>query len=249
MADDDPMVSNFQWSTLISVSKNSSFETVQKVLQYNFKDLALLKLALTHASMGKDKNNERLEFLGDRVLGLAIAELLNGNFPEAPEGELARRFNRLVKKDTCAIVAQELELGPYIIMGEGERESGGSEKPTILADACEAILGAIFLDSGYLATKELIFRMWSPKLLSSDVIPTDPKSALQEWAQSKRLALPKYSETRREGPDHAPQFTTEVRIDGLEPAHGAGTSKRASEQEAARTMLRREGIWKDTEYV
>ncbi len=231
------------------MSSNSSFEAVQKILQYSFKDLSLLELALTHASMGKDKNNERLEFLGDRVLGLAIAELLNGNFPEAPEGELARRFNRLVKKDTCAIVAKELELGPHIIMGEGERESGGSEKPTILADACEAILGAIFLDSGYAPTKALIFRMWSPKLLSSDVIPTDPKSALQEWAQSRRLALPKYGEVNREGPDHAPQFTTEVRIDGLAPAKGTGTSKRASEQEAARTMLRREGIWKDKEYV
>lgn len=225
------------------MSENKSLETVQKNLDYQFKDISLLRLALTHASMGKDRNNERLEFLGDRVLGLAIAELLNGQFPEAPEGELARRFNRLVKKDTCAIVARELDLGPFIIMGEGERESGGSEKPTILADACEAILGAIFLDNGYESTKTLILRMWSPKLLSSDIIPTDPKSALQEWAQSQRRPLPKYTEVSREGPDHAPEFTTEVGIEGLPPSRGKGTSKRASEQDAARTMLKREGIW------
>ncbi len=231
---------------MIFVSENNSLEHLQNKLNYHFKDIAFLQLALTHASAGREKNNERLEFLGDRVLGLAIAELLDNNFPKAAEGELARRFNRLVRKETCAIVAQELDIGPHIIMGEGERDSGGAEKPTILADACEAILGAIFLDAGYIPAKDLILRMWRPKLLSSDVIPTDPKSALQEWAQGEKLSLPKYVEISRKGPDHAPEFTTEVQISHRGSAQGVGTSKRASEQAAARNMLKQEGLWDDT---
>ena len=224
---------------------------LQSVLDYHFHNEDLLQLALTHSSATSGKvaelsNNERLEFLGDRVLGLSIAELLNSHFPNAPEGELARRFNRLVRKETCVEVARELNLGAFLIMGEGERESGGCEKPTILADACEAILGAVFLDGGYEPAKKIICRIWSPKLLSSTGIPTDPKSALQEWAQGRRLALPRYVEIKREGPDHAPEFTTEVQIPTLEPAQGVGNSKREAEQAAARIILQREGIWTES---
>ena len=246
MAIYDPLVKNFQWSSLIYVPYSESFEKVQSSLKYKFENLSYLELALTHSSSGKEKNNERLEFLGDRVLGLAISELLNGNFPDAPEGELARRFNRLVRKEMCAVVAEELNIGPHIIMGEGERDSGGDKKPTILADACEALLGAVFLDSGYEQARELIYRVWSTKLLGSDIVPTDPKSSLQEWAQGKKFSLPKYVEISRDGPDHAPMFTTEVRIEGREAARGAGSSKRSSEQEAARNMLKKEGIWDET---
>lgn len=236
----------------VAMLDSISIKKFEQTLKFKFKDKSLLWLALTHSSAGhsgstaqteKQDNNERLEFLGDRVLGLAIAELLNEQFPQAAEGELARRYNRLVRKETCAIVARELELGSFLIMGEGEHESGGRDKPTILADACEAVLGAIFLDAGYEQARSTIYRLWSSQVSNSDAVPTDAKSALQEWAQSRRLFLPKYIEAKREGPDHAPSFTVEVHIAGLEPAQGSGSSKRIAEQAAAQTMLEREDIW------
>ncbi|MEM7619624.1 MAG: ribonuclease III [Pseudomonadota bacterium] len=245
------------------MSQPRSLQELELIIEYTFQDQALLRCALTHSSaiptgindhkihksdtLQWHHNNERLEFLGDRVLGLAISDLLIERFPIAPEGELARRFNNLVRKEACAVVAQEMKLGQFLIMGEGERESGGQEKPAILADACEAVLGALFLDGGFDAAKHFIRRLWAPKVNTSDIIPTDPKSALQEWAQSQKLALPKYIETKRDGPDHAPLFTTEVQIDGLQSAQGVGNSKRAAEQAAAKTMLQRECIWTTSE--
>lgn len=241
----------------------------EAILGYHFQNIDMLRLALTHSSAismsgsGKTSqisaaktsdnkavaDNERLEFLGDRVLGLVIAEILHTKFPYAPEGELARRYNRVVRKETCAEIAKELDLGPFLIMGEGEHDSGGRKKPTILADACEAVLGAVFLDGGYSHAQSIIHRLWSPRILAQDIAPSDPKSALQEWAQGRQLSLPKYVEVNREGPDHAPYFTTDVHINGLAPARGVGASKRASEQNAARTFLEREQIWdhKETE--
>lgn len=217
-------------------------------LDYTFKDRALLKKALTHASVrqanGKRRDNERLEFLGDRVLGLAIAELLSEVYPAASEGELARLFNRLVRGGTCADVARALELGTVLVLSESEAGSGGREKETILADACEAVLGAIFLEAGYTKAREVVRMLWSPKLDGAPVGVADAKSALQEWAQGQGLELPSYVEVAREGPDHAPHFTAEVRIKGRKPARGEGASKRAAEQAAAATLLAREGVWK-----
>ena len=214
---------------------------------YRFDDSSLLRRALTHSSarVGRagSEDNERLEFLGDRVLGLAIAELLGERFPDAAEGELARRFNRLVRKETCAAVAEELELGPHVVMSSGEAESGGRRKMTILGDACEAVLGAVFLDGGFEPARAIIRAFWLPKLLDSEAIPTDAKSALQEWAQGRGLPLPKYLEIAKQGPDHAPRFTSEVHIVGLNPARGEGRNKRIAEQTAAGAMLVREGIW------
>ena len=216
-------------------------------LGYRFRDPSLLRMALTHASARSSApetlDNERLEFLGDRVLGLAVAELLTERFPEAPEGELARRLNLLVRRETCAAVAQDLDLGASMVMSGSEAGSGGREKTTILADACEAVLGAAFLDGGFAEARRLVRDLWTPHLGDSDVVPTDAKSALQEWAQGRGLPLPRYMEVRRRGPDHAPQFTTEVQIDGLEPARGEGMSKRLAEQAAASAMLLREGVW------
>jgi ribonuclease-3 len=215
---------------------------------YTFKDRALFKKALTHASVrqasAKRRDNERLEFLGDRVLGLAIAELLTEIYPAASEGELARLFNRLVRGGTCADVARALDLGPSLVLSESEAGSGGREKETILADACEAVLGAVFLEAGYDKAREVVRLHWMPKLDGGASASADAKSALQEWAQGQGLELPSYIEVAREGPDHAPRFTSEVRIKGKKPARGEGASKRAAEQAAAATLLAREGVWK-----
>lgn len=216
-------------------------------LGYAFKDRSLVELALTHASarpsLKPNEDNERLEFLGDRVLGLAVAELLTASFPEASEGELARRFNQLVRAERCGEIAQRWELGKLIVMSGGEAESGGRGKKTILANACEAVLGAIFLDSGYAEARDVVHRFWADELGDLDLGVPDAKSILQEWAQGRHLPLPRYIEVSREGPDHKPRFTTEVHIDGVAPERGEGANKRAAEQAAALAMLLREGVW------
>jgi ribonuclease III len=216
-------------------------------LGFAFKDLSLVELALTHASarpsVKPNEDNERLEFLGDRVLGLAVAELLTASFSEASEGELARRFNQMVRAETCAEIAQRWELGKLIVMSGGEAESGGRGKKTILANACEAVLGAIFLDGGYESARDVVHRFWLSELRGLDLAVPDAKSILQEWAQGRRLALPRYVQVAREGPDHKPRFTAEVRIDGVAPERGHGTNKREAEQAAALAMLLREGVW------
>lgn len=207
---------------------------------------ALLTQALTHASMrtakGPRTDNERLEFIGDRVLGLVIAELLIEMHPTASEGDLARRFNRLVRGETCARVAREIDLGQHLILSESESESGGRDKETILADAMEAVLGAVFLDSGFVKARAVVRKLWESQAADRPHVAVDPKSALQEWAQGQGLALPEYVEVARRGPDHAPLFTSEVRITGRAPARGEGSSKRAAEQAAATALLAREGV-------
>jgi ribonuclease-3 len=217
-------------------------------LGYVFKDRALLKKALTHASVrqasAKRRDNERLEFLGDRVLGLSVAEILGDLYPTASEGDLARLYNRLVRGGTCAEVARALELGPALVLSDSEAGSGGRDKETILADACEALLGAIFLEAGYEKAREVVRAHWGAKLKASPAEAADAKSALQEWAQGQGLDLPQYVEVAREGPDHAPRFTAEVRIKGTKPARGEGASKRAAEQAAATVLLAREGVWR-----
>ncbi len=222
------------------------FKDLEARLGYAFKDRALLKKALTHASVrqasAKRRDNERLEFLGDRVLGLSVAEILSELYPSASEGDLARLYNRLVRGGTCAEVARALELGPALVLSESEAGSGGRDKETILADACEALLGAIFLEAGYETAREIVRAHWGHKLKASPTEAADAKSALQEWAQGQGLDLPQYVEVSREGPDHAPRFTAEVRIKGTKPARGEGASKRAAEQAAASALLAREGV-------
>lgn len=231
--------------------KAKSFETLTERLGHAFSNPELLRRALTHSSARNRKPSshdyEQLEFLGDRVLGLVISEMLIESFPDAREGDLARRFNRLVRKETCAEVAEEIQLGDFVIMSASEAESGGRGKQTILGDACEAVLGAVFRDAGYDAARTVIRRFWSPRLYDNTVPLRDAKSALQEWAQGRGLALPIYSETARKGPDHAPRFTTSVEVEGLEPATGEGASKRAAEQSAAAAILVRQGVWKHGE--
>ena len=230
-------------------SASRQLKALEKALGHRFTNAALLTVALTHASMRTNgdlgHDNERLEFLGDRVLGLAIAEILTGAFPDANEGELARRFNRLVRRETCADVALSLDLGRYLTLSDGEADSGGREKLTILADACEALLGAVFLDGGFEAARRVVRGLWQPRLIKEERDRPDPKSALQEWAQGLGMAIPVYTVTGREGPDHAPRFKAEVRISGRKPAAGEGTSKRLAEQAAATAFLLREKVWQE----
>ncbi len=226
--------------------KARKYKELEKKLGYRFKDEALLARALTHSSLrGARKvreDNERLEFVGDRVLGLAIAELLWATYPAATEGELARHLNRLVRGETCAKVGRQLGLGDFLMLSESEAGSGGRLKATILADAVEAVLGAIFLEAGFNKARDVVLRLWENEEVSFGQAAADPKSALQEWAQGQGLALPVYVEVERTGPDHAPRFTSEVHIKGRAPARGEGPSKRSAEQAAAMALLEREGV-------
>jgi len=227
---------------LTSQSKSSGLE---QRLNITFKDRDLIERALTHSSAKRSpENNERLEFLGDRVLGLVIAELLVELHPVADEGELAKRFNGLVRREACAKVARAIELGQYLYLGSGQDGQDGRDNTSILGDACEALLGAIFLDQGFGAAREVIRTQWAPLLKAQEDAVRDPKSALQEWAQGRGLALPRYDVVSATGPDHAPEFTIRVFIDGMEPAEAAGRSKRIAEQAAAELMLCREKIGK-----
>jgi ribonuclease-3 len=230
------------------VASARKLRELESRLGHQFKNRELLRRALTHASVrqgqnSKRRDNERLEFLGDRVLGLAVAELLTELYPAANEGQLARLYNRLVRGGTCAEVARALDLGPSLVLSESEASSGGRDKDTILADACEALLGAIFLEAGYAMARDVVRLHWASRLARTPIEPADAKSVLQEWAQGQGLDLPQYVEVERKGPDHAPRFTAEVRIKSLKSARGEGANKRTAEQAAAAVLLWREGVW------
>lgn len=191
-----------------------------------------LKAAFPHG-------NERLEFLGDRVLSLAVADLLLRRFPQEHEGELARRHAALVRAETLLEIATTIGLGADIRLGDSERGQGEAVRPTILADALEALLGAVFLDAGFAASAACVEWLWGDRLTSQAAAPRDPKTALQEWAQARRLPLPAYREVGREGPPHAPLFVVDVTIKGHEPAQARGGSKREAERLAAIALLER----------
>jgi len=209
-----------------------------------FKDWRLLETALTHSSAVRAAaNNERLEFLGDRVLGLVVADLLFRRFPDAREGEIAPRFNALVDARTCAEIGEELALANFVradaALKARMRGSGGN----YLADAVEALIAAIYLDGGLEAARAFVLRYWEPRLGMVLVKPANPKSELQEWIAQQGDLRPEYSIENREGPDHQPVFTVLVRVQGFAPARGTGGSRRAAEEAAATAFLRREGVW------
>lgn len=214
-------------------------------LGHRFADRKLLTTALTHASARNSPglSYQRLEFLGDRVLGLVIAEMLLAAFPEAAEGELAQRFTALVRNETCAEVARALDLGPAIRLGAGEAQSGGRKKTAILGDVCEAVIGALYLDGGLDAAKGVIAGHWRDRMATLAGSMRDAKTTLQEWAQGKGLATPNYAIVGRSGPDHAPRFAVEVRVETLEPCRGEGGTRREAEQDAATAVLLRQGVW------
>lgn len=224
-------------------------ELLQK-LGYRFKKPQLLDEALTHVSAPNSggQSYQRLEFLGDRVLGLAIAEMLYETFPGAPEGELSRRLAELVRRESCAEIAVAWDVGPYLKLGAGEAHSGERRNPTILADVCEAIIGAVFLDGGYESAKDLVQRSFKELVAAPRRPLRDPKSALQEWAQGRGLPPPTYTVVEQTGPDHAPKFRVMVKVKGGESDFGLGTSKRIAEQAAARSLLLREGVWSEEEH-
>ena len=224
---------------------------LENKLSICFQDPSLLRTALTHAStqtskQNKENDNERLEFLGDRVLGLSICSQVMALFPKAREGELARRYNQLVKRQMCAKIAREIDLGRFLILSAGEARSGGREKTTILANAMEALLGAVFLDQGYEASHELIAKLWQPYLQADEDGLLDAKTALQEWAQGQGYDLPIYEAVDRSGPDHKPVFVTKVSVKGVGQGQGQGASKRIAEQLAAKDLLEQQKIWDKT---
>ncbi|MGA8928453.1 MAG: ribonuclease III, partial [Pseudolabrys sp.] len=213
---------------------------------YKFADKDLLERALTHISALAGGNRaasyQRLEFLGDHVLGLVISDMLYRAFPRANEGELSRRLADLVRKETCAEVARAMDLGPALKLGNSESHAGGRRRTTILADVCEALVGAVFIDSGYTAADGLIARFWKERMLKPLRPLRDPKTMLQEWAQARGLPTPAYRELARTGPHHDPEFRVAVVLPDRPPAEGLGNSKRAAEQAAAAAMLTRVGV-------
>jgi ribonuclease-3 len=211
-------------------------------LGHDFADPDLLREALTHPSAQQGarasaRNYQRLEFLGDRVLALAIAEMLFETFPSESEGALSRRLTQLVRAETCAEVAVDLDLGPHLILGEGEHQSGGRRKVPILGDVCEAVIGAVFRDGGFLPARALVRRLWAERMHAAADDLRDPKTTLQEWAQARGLPTPTYATVARTGPDHAPRFVMAVEVKGLGRAEGEGASKRLAEQAAATAFL------------
>jgi ribonuclease-3 len=217
---------------------------LEERIGHRFADQSLLVRALTHTSKatGRGGSYQRLEFLGDRVLGLAVADRLYATFQDADEGDLSRRLAALVRRETCAAVAAAWEVGPHLILGQGEVMGGGRRNQTILADVCEAILGAIYLDAGYDAARTIVEIHFRPTQPDAAPRGRDAKSALQEWAMGRSLPIPIYAVVERTGPDHAPRFRIAVEVEGLAPGLGEGTSKRVAEQAAAQALMEREGI-------
>lgn len=213
----------------------------QDRLGHRFRKPDLLLRAVTHASIGTATrpDNQRLEFLGDRVLGLVMAEALLSADADAREGQLAPRFNALVRKETCADVAREVGLGEVLKLGRSEMLTGGRRKEALLGDAMEAVIAAVYQDAGFEAAKALVLRLWGGRIAAVEPDARDAKTSLQEWAQARGMPPPSYEETGRSGPDHAPQFTVRVTLASGETAEATAGSKRVAEQAAARALLAR----------
>ncbi|MGV6805339.1 MAG: ribonuclease III [Ruegeria sp.] len=220
---------------------SSDMKAFEKRLGYQFNNPELLVRALTHGSVSSTTrpDNQRLEFLGDRVLGLVMATALLEADQQATEGQLAPRFNALVRKEACADVARQIDLGAVLKLGRSEMLSGGRRKLALLGDAMEAVIAAVYRDAGFEAAREVILALWGDRIQTVEADARDAKTSLQEWAQARGQKPPSYIEMSRSGPDHAPVFTIAARLqDGTEAQATAG-SKRQAEQAAARTLLDR----------
>lgn len=200
---------------------------------------ALIEAALTHPSAGGPArpDYQRLEFLGDRVLMLVIAEALLRRWPREAEGKLAPRLNALVRKETCAEVARELGLGEHLRLEKSDARAGGRKRDTTLGDAMEAVIAAIYLDAGLEAARDTILRFWGPRIETQGEAPREAKSALQEWAEGRGLPKPEYALVARSGPDHAPTFEIEARLATGQAARAVAASKREAEKAAAAALL------------
>lgn len=219
---------------------SDSVDKLQDILSHRFADLGLLKRALVHASVADDRtqSNERLEFLGDRVLGLVVAEILFQRFPGEEEGELARRYAGLTSREGLVRVAANIDLDRFIQVQLGDKETAKRSQPSVAADTLEAVLGALYLDGGLEPASAFITKHWEGLMEEDLSPPKDAKTALQEWAQARGLGLPAYEVVTREGPDHAPTFTLSVAIKGHGATTGQGGSRRGAEQAAAEALLK-----------
>ena len=221
-------------------------EAVQAVTGWTFTDVDLLRSALTHASArgaGEGSDYQRLEFLGDRVLGLIVAQMVFEANPHAPEGELSLRLNALVNAETLAEIADEVGLSDLIVVGTELRTVTGRKRVNLRADVLEALIAAVYLEGGLDAARSFVLRYWQPRSQAPSAARRDPKTELQEWAHQAVREAPVYTVLSRDGPDHDPVFKVSVVVGKRKPAIGSGRSKREAEQLAATTMLVREGVW------
>lgn len=221
----------------------SRLHDLARRLDHTFAKPELLTQAVTHPSVLQGRGPrkatpyERLEFLGDRVLGLVVADMLFFRYPSEPEGALARRHAALVRRESLARVAAEIGLAQYLVLSKGEEDAGGRSNPALLADACEAVIGALFADAGFAVAQNFVRAMWAPLMEESAAPPKDAKTALQEWAQGLGRKLPVYRTVGTEGPPHDPIFLISVEVEGVDPVAAKGASKRIAEQAAAAAML------------
>ena len=224
---------------------SADLRAFQARLGHDFADPELLVRALTHGSLSSATrpDNQRLEFLGDRVLGLTIAEALVRADRTATEGQLAPRLNALVRGETCADIARDIGLGEVLKLGRSEMMTGGRRKDALLGDAMEAVIAAVYLDAGFDAARAMILRLWGARIAGAEAAAFNPKTALQEWAQANGMSPPRYQIADRSGPDHAPQFRITVTLDDGRSADATGTgTKRSIEQAAATAMLAALGL-------
>lgn len=221
----------------------SRFDAISTQIGYRFADASLLVRALTHGSTQKHKGDyQRLEFLGDRVLGLIIAERLFADYPEHGEGELTAIHSSLVRGESCARAGDTIGLSDLVIIGADERAKGMNLNRIVLGDAMEALVAAIYLDGGMEEARAFVLKAWDGLLKHPGIGTKDPKTFLQEWALGRALPVPAYRIVSREGPDHEPVFVVEVEVKDREPARGTAKAKRAAEMDAAANFLKREGI-------
>lgn len=221
------------------MSAKEARAVLMRALGHQFTDMALLERALTHSSIANRArpDNQRLEFLGDRVLGLVIAEALLKEDKSAAEGQIAPRFNALVRKEACAAIASHIGIGDALILGRSEAQTGGRRKTALLGDAMEAVIAAVYRDAGMDKAREVILRLWADRIAEAEEDARDAKTRLQELAQSRGEALPVYKIINRRGPDHKPVFTVEVTLESGGAASAEASSKRDAEQQAARRLL------------
>ena len=233
-------------------AEGALLDALERRTDYRFKDRSLLMTALTHASAVGDarvavgETYQRLEFLGDRVLGLVVAGMLLEAFPEATEGELSSRLAELVRKETCADVAVALDMGAAVIFGGNRAQQRALLTVNVLGDVCEALIAAVFLDGGFEAAQRFVADNWRDRMLDAPVGGRNAKSSLQEWAPAQGHGTPTYEIAERSGPDHAPTFVISVNIGALPPGRGGGRNRREAEQAAATAVLLREGVWQTT---
>lgn len=212
---------------------------LQDIIEYQFEDVHFLERALTHSSTNDDYNYQRLEFLGDRVLGLVMAHALFSEFKGENEGGLAKRHTALVQGTTCSLIGQKYNIGDFIILSNSEKEAGVHLNENIIADVVESMIGAIYIDGGYEEAQRVVLSLWGNIIKTLEKAPQDPKTELQEWVQARSFDLPAYEIIDKQGPDHAPKFIIQLSIEGFEVVTAEGTSRRQTEKIAAKMMLKK----------